>query len=316
MAHFSVEFNRIHRRVLSNQLLSSCPWDFHPSFLQALTRADNRARYRSNPSRPVDLLPNSRTYKEHQAYLRKSRQVPVQQDQDPVQQGREELQRVLDQENTITMAPTLRHHKGRPPRDPNVRTSVSDGDTPGDAENTDPMVSISRLQFEEFNALQGDYNQLSKDYGDSKRDVVILKENNEILKENNGDLTKHNDELTKRIQERDALIAALNQKIEEYTEALRDAGKNPALVKNKELWDQVMVATEKYLSRNWKFIQDESDAVQAAKEVIAFLPSPLTIDEDEFVKVYKDAVNGSLQDLRHKIQSECKNRVKGAETFV
>lgn len=192
------------------------------------------------------------------------------------------------------MAPMTRHNKSRPPHDPN---------------NTDDNVSISRLQFEEFNASQGEIDQLAKDYGDSKRDIIILQENND-------DLTKNNDELTKRIQERDALIVKLNQKLEEYTEALRDAGKNPALVKNKELWDQVVVATEKYLSRNWKFIQDKNDAITATKEVIAFLPSPLTIDEDEFVKVYEDAVNLSLQNLRHKIQSECKNRVKGTETFV
>jgi hypothetical protein len=107
----------------------------------------------------------------------------------------------------------------------------------------------------------------------------------------------------------------LNDKIEEFGEALRDAGKNPALVKNKELWEQVCVATEKYLSRTWKFLQDEADAIKATKEVIAFLPSPLTIDEDEFVQVYQQAINQALQSLRHKIQSECKQRVKGAETF-
>ena len=197
------------------------------------------------------------------------------------------------------MAPRLRGSKGGTP--PTTGTSVSDAANPVDTEDTGNTVSITRTQFENFNSLQGDYNRLLNDYGDSKREVVDLQDNNE--------------ELTKHIEERDALIITLNKKIDELGEALRDAGKNPDLVKNKELWDQVCVATEKYLSRTWKFLQDEADAIKATKEVIAFLPSPLTMDEDEFVQVYQQAVNQALQSLRHKIQSECKQRVKGTETF-
>ena len=289
MAHFSVEFNRIHQRVLSNNFFLLAHGIF-PRSLQALTRADNRARYKSNPSRPVDLLPTSRTYKEHQAYLRRSGQVPVRQDQDPIQQGRDELKRVLD---NFAMAPRTRTGKSS--------NSISDPANPVDTENTGDTVSITRTQFENFNHLQEEYNALANDYGLNKAELANLHDNN--------------DELTKRIEERDALITALKEKIDELGEALRDVGKNPALVKNKELWEQVCVATEKYLSRTWKILLDEADAIKATKEVIAFLPSPLTIDEDDFVKVYKRAVNKSLQDIRHKIQSDCKRRVRGTEIF-
>lgn len=199
------------------------------------------------------------------------------------------------------MAPMTRTHRRSGNRDPTAGSTVSEPDSPADTENTGATVSITRTQFENFNALQEEFNGLLSDYGTNKRELAASQE--------------ENDELTKRLQERDALIVKLNQKIEEYTEALRDAGKNPALVKNKDLWEQVLVASEKYLSRTWKILQDEPDAIRATKEVIKYLPSRLTIDENEFVKVYQDAVNKSLQDLRHKIQSDCKNRVKGTETF-
>ena len=204
------------------------------------------------------------------------------------------------------MAPRLRGSKGTTPA--TTGRTVTDPSNPPDTEDTGDTVSITRAEFKNFNSLQGDCTQLLNDYGDSKREVVKLQEELTNSQDNN-------EELTKRIQERDALIVTLNEKIEEFGEALRDAGKNPALVKNKELWEQACVATEKYLSRTWKFLQDEADAVKATKEVIAFLPSPLTIDEDEFVKVYQQAINEALQSLRHKIQSECKQRVKGTETF-
>ena len=159
LAHFSVKFNRIHRRVLSNQLLSSCPWEFPPSLLQALTRADNRARYRSNPSRPVDLLPTSRTYKEHQAHLQRSGQVPVRQDQDPVQQGREELQRVLNKENADTMAPMTRGGRATTPA--TTVTPATTGRTitnpanPLDTEDTGDTVSITQCRVRKFQFFTG-----------------------------------------------------------------------------------------------------------------------------------------------------------------
>jgi len=80
---------------------------------------------------------------------------------------------------------------------------------------------------------------------------------------------------------------------------------------NKELYKHVAEMTELYLQRNWKFLEDASDAVEATKEVIPYLQTTLTISEDDFIANYQEAVNHGLKTMRQSVQSEGKKRAQG-----
>lgn len=114
----------------------------------------------------------------------------------------------------------------------------------------------------------------------------------------------------KNIKLKDATIAVQMARIDELSKALSDSGRQVTAI-NEDLKKQVMDATETYLQRTWKFLEDKTDLVDATKDVIPYLPHPLTMQEDEFVVNYSSAVNKGLQSMRQNVQAECKKRTKG-----
>ena len=166
-------------------------------------------------------------------------------------------------------------------------------------------MTIGKKQWEQMKEeiqrltqMQDDHTQLKADY--TKIEVF------------HGQLQEKYD---KDIKVKDATIAVQGQRINELSKALSDSGLKVTAI-NEDLKKQVIDATETYLQRTWKFVEDDMDIVDATKEVIQYLPHPLTMEEEEFVTNYGKAVNTGLKNMRQNVQSECKKRAQGMYSSV
>ena len=157
-------------------------------------------------------------------------------------------------------------------------------------------------------ALKKIQDQL-KDYKNLEKEYEKLEDELEKVE---GKLEKANDKHADEIKVKDGMIERLRQRIEELSNALRSAGKD-VLAINKELAKEVMEMMELYLQRNWKFMEDDQDLVQATRDVIPYLPNALTMSDEDFVANYQEAVNKGLKNNRQNVQSECKKRAEGTQ---
>ncbi len=155
-----------------------------------------------------------------------------------------------------------------------------------------------KAEIERLTKMQDDHTKLRSDY--SKLELF------------HGQLQEKYD---KDIKLKDTTISLQLQRIEDLSKALADSGHQAAAI-NEDLKKQVIEATEIYLQRTWKFLEDRTDLVDATKEVVPYLPHPLTMEEDEFVTNYGQAVNKGLKNMRQNVQAECKKRAKGTWNIV
>ncbi len=157
-------------------------------------------------------------------------------------------------------------------------------------EMTDEIKCLTAMQ-DDYTKTKEDYNQLEVFHG-------------KLQEKYDGD-----------IKLKEATIAVQSQRIDELSKALSDSGLKVTAI-NEDLKKQVIDATETYLQRTWKFVEDDMDIIEATKEVIPYLPHPLTMEEEEFVANYGKAVNTGLKNMRQNVQSECKKCAQGTYSSV
>ena len=162
-------------------------------------------------------------------------------------------------------------------------------------------------------ALTQERNKLTGQVSAHQTTVAGMEDQIQDLTDANVTLTNQLKEQTDANAEKDQVIGEIQQELAECQEALAKTGGVDESKLNAELLMHTETAAKTALFRTWKFIENEEDQINAATQLIPYLPVTLEIPEPEYITNYKPKVNDSLGKARQYVQSEGKKRAQGTQ---
>lgn len=185
-------------------------------------------------------------------------------------------------------------------------------------------ITVNRNAYnklkEEHKVLSTAKKEMLKDAKETKKEIKSLKE----------DLQAADDDVEAKASEIAGLQDELNSKDDWISKAKTNLQQQKATIKQLEtclakngsaittnrkedMVKHVTATAKNYVWRNYKFIEDEVDLVEATTQMIPFLKIPLEMTEEAFIPLYKDVVNAALGEQRTYIQGETKKRCQGTQ---
>ena len=174
-------------------------------------------------------------------------------------------------------------------------------------------VIALRKQKEDSKALALEKTALENEVITLTKAVAALEEQVEERDTQIATLTNQVNEINTDNSDRDQHIEDLKTELAECQDALAKTGGVDESKLNAELLMHTESSAKTGLFRTWKFIENEEDQVNAATDIIPYLPVALDIPEAEYITNYKGKVNEGLGKARQYVQSEGKKRAQGTQ---
>lgn len=163
-----------------------------------------------------------------------------------------------------------------------------------------------------------EHKQFGKDVATAKKEIKKLQDDLKHADDENAKKDEQIAELQDDLTEKDDWIAKAktnlkNQQltITQLEDALRKSGAAITTNRKDDMVVHVKKLTTSQLFRNWKFIENEQDLVDATSELITLLKIPMDMTEEAFIPLYKEIVGKAIGDARQYVQSEGKKRCMG-----
>ena len=200
------------------------------------------------------------------------------------------------------------------------RGGSTTGKAPPDPMTRQKTVTITTAAHESLKKSVIAYKNLQKEKAEMEKAMKTLVDENAALTQNvNGQaaqittLTTQLNEQNTDNSDRDQHIEDLQKELAECQEALAKTGGVDESKLNTELLMHTESTAKSALFRTWKFIENDEDQVNAATDIIPYLPVALEIPEPEYITNYKGKVNEGLGKARQYVQSEGKKRAQGTQ---
>jgi hypothetical protein len=183
-------------------------------------------------------------------------------------------------------------------------------------------VTVNKTAYnkllEDNKNLRKKEKDLIKDARETKKELDNLKSELEAADDDNAakanDIAALQDHIAKQdewITKAKASMANQKTTITELEKALGKTGSAITTNRKDDMVKHILFLSKVVLFRNWKFIQDEADLVEATTELIPYLSIELGMTEEAFIPLYKDVVNSGLSEQRQYIQSQGKKVCTG-----
>jgi len=179
-------------------------------------------------------------------------------------------------------------------------------------------ITVDKAEQETMLKKLGKFNDIVKKYKIQTADLKTFTDANEraeeeieSLKDQVKILEAENKDRGEWIDAAKDEITTMKGTISELESALQKSGGDVAYNRKTDLVNHVISVTKSVLFRNWKFVEDQADLVEATHDLIQYLTIDKELDDETFVTYYKDIVQQSFNQQRNYVQGECKKRAKG-----
>lgn len=171
-------------------------------------------------------------------------------------------------------------------------------------DNMKKQVNEYEKLFQKYKAQEKELKEAKKAKADAEEDAQSKQGQIELLETEMAGRDKW-------IEAAKGELTSLKANAKDMEDALHKSGADKLFNRKDDLVRHVTDVTKSVLFRNWKFVEDESDLVEATTDLIPYLTIDKQLDDETFITYYKDIVQTSLNQLRNYIQGECKKRAKG-----
>jgi hypothetical protein len=112
-------------------------------------------------------------------------------------------------------------------------------------------------------------------------------------------------------------MLTLAETIKTLEDTLRKNGKVVVTERKQDMVTHIIDIGKKHLFRNYKFIENEADQIEATRDIIPLLKIDLGMTEEAFIPLYGGVVLKTIDDHRGYVQQQCKTVCLGtSETCV
>ena len=203
------------------------------------------------------------------------------------------------------------------------QNSTAGGSSPATMAHKAPAAGTANkatvtVNKEKYNKLVKEHKQWGKDIVEAKKQLKQLEEDlkhsdNEV-REKDGTIADFQEEMHEKdnwITKANASMKNQQTTITELEDALRKSGTAITTNRKDDLVTHVTKVAKSLLFRNWKFLENEQDLVEATTDIIPMLKIPIEMTEEAFIPLYKDVVMSALGVQRQYVQGEGKKRCEG-----